>query len=598
MQSKSFLDKSESSLPIVNTAGAELRPRSRKWQSRLIHFYRIAIFVAIVWSIRGVHYQNTAGIVERNHAPKLSVAEIQSILPNAVRLSAWQSNQMAVVYDKEDRAIGFVLHTKVESQSVIGYVGSTELAIVFGQADNVAEQVAGVLVLSSEDTAEHIDAIRNDVVFLKAWNEADWDRAAVLEVDAVSGATLTSYAIVESLRRRLGNDAPSFKFPNEVTLEELTPYFKSATRFEENREYPLLFDIYASENGQLEDNFVGRFMRSSPTVENINGYQGPTDFLVLFDDQGLFKKIVIRSSFDNLEPEPYVNYVRDDDYFTIDMFAGLDRRQLAGFDDDEFEGVSGATMTSGGIYRAMKILAQQSLIPKMIEGARSSKRWRFSIRDLGTLSVLSIAMLMTFTRLSRSKRLRTVFQFLLVVYFGFLNGDLISQVLVMGWSQNGVPLQNGIGILILTISAFCIPLFTKRNIYCHQICPFGAAQQLVRKVAKPRHRLPLNLHSVMRLVPGCLLLLIVIATLLQWNWNLAALEPFDAFSFRIAGVSAITIAIVGLVASFRYPMAYCKYGCPTGSAIEFIRSKSSARLGLRDIAGVGLFLLAMIVLQF
>ena len=102
----------------------------------------------------------------------------------------------------------------------------------------------------------------------------------------------------------------------------------------------------------------------------------------------------------------------------------------------------------------------------------------------------------------------------------------------------------------------------------------------------------------MRLVPGCLLLLIVIATLLQWNWNLAALEPFDAFSFRIAGVSAITIAIVGLVASFRYPMAYCKYGCPTGSAIEFIRSRSSARLGLRDIAGVGLFLFAMIVLQF
>ena len=275
------------------------------------------------------------------------------------------------------------------------------------------------MVLSSEDTAEHIDAIRNDVVFLKAWNEADWDRAAVLEVDAVSGATLTSYAIVESLRRRLGNDAPSFKFPNEVTLEELTPYFKSATRFEENREYPLLFDIYASENGQLEDNFVGRFMRSSPTVENINGYQGPTDFLVLFDDQGLFKKIVIRSSFDNLEPEPYVNYVRDDDYFTIDMFAGLDRRQLAGFDDDEFEGVSGATMTSGGIYRAMKILAQQSLIPKMIEGARSSKRWRFSIRDLGTLSVLSIAMLMTFTRLSRSKRLRTVFQFCWSFTFGF-----------------------------------------------------------------------------------------------------------------------------------------------------------------------------------
>jgi len=553
----------------------------------------------IVWTIRIVHHQDAAGLGERKHAIEISVGEIESILPNATRLSEWQSNGMAVVYDKDDRTIGFVLHTKVESQSVIGYVGSTELAIVFRQKKKEAEErVAGVLILSSEDTAEHIDAIRTDLVFLKAWNGVDWDRAASLDVDAVSGATLTSYAIVESLRRRLGNDAPSFKFPNEVTIDELTPYFPRAIRFDENSECPLLFDIYASDNANRDDDLVGRFMRSSPTVENVNGYQGPTDFLVLFDDKGLFKKIVIRSSFDNLEPEPYVNYVREDEYFTIDMFAGLDRRQLSEFDDDEFEGVSGATMTSGGVYRAMKILAQRSLQPKMTERTRSSNGWRFSIRDLGTLSVLSIAVLMTFTRFGRYKRSRTVFQCVLVIYFGFLNGDLISQVLVMGWSQNGVPFQNGIGILILTISAFCIPLFTKRNIYCHQICPFGAAQQLVRKIAKPRHRLPRSLHSVMRLVPGCLLLLIVIATLLDLNWNLAALEPFDAFSFRIAGLSTIMIAIVGFVASFRYPMAYCKYGCPTGGGIEFMRSSSSVKLGIRDFASFALFLFAMIVLQF
>ena len=90
----------------------------------------------------------------------------------------------------------------------------------------------------------------------------------------------------------------------------------------------------------------------------------------------------------------------------------------------------------------------------------------------------------------------------------------------------------------------------------------------------------------MRLVPGCLLLLIVIATLLQWNWNLAALEPFDAFSFRIAGVSAITIAIVWTRCVIPISDGVLQnMDAQQGLPLNLFGQGQVRRLGLRDIAG-------------
>ena len=65
--------------------------------------------------------------------------------------------------------------------------------------------------------------------------------------------------------------------------------------------------------------------------------------------------------------------------------------------------------------------------------------------------------------------------------------------------------------------------------------------------------------------------------------NLAGVEPFDAFLWKVAGGSAITIALVGLVASAFLPMAYCRYGCPTGALLNFLRFNGrSDRFSIKD----------------
>jgi polyferredoxin len=78
--------------------------------------------------------------------------------------------------------------------------------------------------------------------------------------------------------------------------------------------------------------------------------------------------------------------------------------------------------------------------------------------------------------------------------------------------------------------------------------------------------------------------------------SLAGIEPFDAFLFRIAGWATLVIALVGLVAAALVPMAYCRFGCPTGAMLDYLRySARSDRFTRRDVVALALLALAVVI---
>jgi hypothetical protein len=80
--------------------------------------------------------------------------------------------------------------------------------------------------------------------------------------------------------------------------------------------------------------------------------------------------------------------------------------------------------------------------------------------------------------------------------------------------------------------------------------------------------------------------------------NPASVEPFDAYLIQTAGWATIIVAIVGLIAAAFIPQAYCKYGCPTGTLLEFIRSHGHAdHFARRDLAA-GLMVVFVAVVYF
>jgi hypothetical protein len=82
-------------------------------------------------------------------------------------------------------------------------------------------------------------------------------------------------------------------------------------------------------------------------------------------------------------------------------------------------------------------------------------------------------------------------------------------------------------------------------------------------------------------------------------FNLVNIEPFDAYSWRAAAWPTTAVAIVGLIASLFVPMAYCRYGCPTGAVLEYLRRHGrSDRLTRADWFAAACLAAAVLLLLF
>lgn len=506
--------------------------------------YRIGIFIAIIalihWSAR------QAAPEQDRDAPDVALEIVQIFYPSAAAVSPRSDARGAhVVTDTNGNGLGFFVVTSPDADSIIGYSGPSNVLVAFG-ADS---SVLGVEVLSSGDTEEHLAQVVADPTFLAQFEGSSWDEIRALkQVDGVSGATLTSAAISEGILRRIAGKSPSLRFPKPLIINDAAPFFPTAASLKSG--------AVLDASGET----IGHLTHSSPHSDNLIGYSGPSDVVIaLAPDRNTIKGIALRDSYDSPQYTAYL-----DDRF-LDLYDGMTLEQV--LDAPDVEGVSGATMTSQTVAGAVKIAAQKMIAAR--ETDVHDAKVRFSGHDIGTIVIILLALLMAFTKLRGNRRLRIAFQLLLIIYLGFMNGQLLSQALFVGWAQNGVAWQLAPGLLLLAAAAFLVPLFANRNLYCHQICPHGAAQQLLKKVTKKKLDVPPKLARVLRAIPFILLLFVIVIAVLQTGFNLAQIEPFDAYLWRAAGWATISVAVVGLIASMFVPMAYCRYGCPTGALLTF-----------------------------
>jgi hypothetical protein len=373
------------------------------------------------------------------------------------------------------------------------------------------------------------------------------------------------------VRLRIEGNAP-------ITLEEVRAIFPKATELRTDAGERAGMFVWDGEGHQL-----GYVLRTSPIADDVIGYRGWTDTLVAFDPALHVVGVRLRSSEDTTE---HVGDIREDRYF-FKTWNGKSWDSVARTTPEQagIEGVSGATMTSmamaEGIMRRLRAAdAALALRPPPV---------RFKWVDAGLAVIIVAAIGMAFLGTHGRPWLRRGFQVLVIAYVGFFAGVPLAQSLFAGWTQNGVPWRSAPGLALLAAAALAVPWATRKPLYCHQLCPHGAAQELLGHFAPRRWRvaLPKGFAAGLRWLPPLLLGLVVIVTMLVLPLDLAHLEPFDAYSLRAAGLATIAIAIVGLIASLFVPMAYCRYGCPTGALLEFIRARGPTdHFSRRDIAAL------------
>ncbi|MAI71833.1 MAG: transcriptional regulator [Rhodopirellula sp.] len=556
----------------------------RPLRAKVTHVFRTCVVILLLLAIPKPALRPQSETVE---VPGIEAIELPDNLSRQDLYVEPQqdANGMWRLINADQETIGLVARTLPIANDVIGYRGPTESLLLFDPDLNLTS----VMLIQSADTEEHVTAVKAEQTFFKQFESWTWGGPAEnTQIDAVSGATLTSLALAEGILKRIGGERPSLLFSQPITMQEIQDWFPDAVELDDE----------SGEARNSRGDLVGSVIRTGPLSDNLSGYQGPTEMLLKVTTEGIVEALQLRTSYDN---EPYVDYVRTEAGFWK-IFLGKTVAELSEFDPQAagVEGVSGATMTS--------LVVADTLVAatKEIQKTRTSSKikttpWlgsiRWTIADILTISTMILAATLKYAGVYRRRSFRRIWLTWVVMIIGFWAGNLLSMALIAGWSAEGIAWRLAPGLAAITCVAMLGPPLTKGNPYCNHLCPHGAIQQLIRPKPKSlRYRtLSPAFSRMIRRLPGLTLCAAYIALVLLPTIDLASWEPFHAYLFRIASWSSLGFAFATIAASTVLPMGYCRFGCPTGRLLDYLkRTATSDRVQVGDAVAVGLLIFALL----
>ena len=546
-----------------------MRAGLKAWAVRL---WRLGALGVAVWLL-----QLTAPSPEPALA-QLTLSDAQAFFPEATAFKAGPHATL-IIRDKYQNKIGVLLTTQPDAERIIGYQGPSNMLVALDNHD----RVVGTRILSSEDTPAHVDRLRANPKFSQGLHDWRPSSEPAPKLEGYAGSTLTALAIVESIQQRTSGTYASLRFPTPLALVEIQQIgFLTATAFERN--VPRLgWNLIRDGQGKI----LGYVVRSSPSADEINGYAGPSETLIAVDlDQLTLRKVILRETYDTTD---YVERIhRDQEYLASLTKWNTKEWPKVDFTSARLEGVAGATLTSYAIAEGIKQRFADDAKGAM---AKHASNWA-TVQQVALWCFLLGALLMTFTGLHGRPIIRKLWQVLLVAGLGLWLGQMISLSLLVGWARHGLPGGPAAGLVGLGAIALLIPWATRRQAYCHQICPHGAAQELLGSFSRLHVHVTPRVHQWLRRLPFVLLGGAFLVALRWPRWNLGQLEPFDAWLLSGIAVSTVVIAGLGLVSAIFVPQAFCKYGCPTGALLNFARTHNKNETWTkRDSFAAGLLLL-------
>lgn len=541
-----------------------------------LRLFRLALLAIAAWLL---HVASSS----RPTPNDIPLAAVRAFFSDAAHLTASNDKLRSFsVIGKDGATLGTVLTTSPETDDLVGYSGPGNLLVALdGQG-----RVLGVQLLTSADTAAHVDEVRRADSFWKSFPGWRPLSEPLPKIEAVAGSTLTSLAIVEAVEQRLTEKTRSRRFPQPLSLQEVQSFFADARDFQTDDPRPGWHRVFNTARATL-----GFVVRSSPHSDNVRGYRGPTESLAAISTDGnKVLAVKIRHSFDTPE---YVDRVREDgDYLsslanrTVEEWRQLDLAKAG------IEGVSGATQTSYAVAEGLR----QRFRADATQARASTYSSIPTLRTMALLLILGGACLLAFTPLRAKRRLRLLWQWILIGGFGLWLGDLLSLALFAGWSRHGIPWQTAPALVTLAAIALITPWVSRRNLYCQHLCPHGAAQEILGRF----HRLHLPMAAPVRhslgVIPLITLGVALFLSIVVVGFELTRLEPFDAWTLRTGALASGVLALTGLITSLFVPMAYCRFGCPTGLILNFLRTGGPYdRLCLKDAIALGLLVMGCVV---
>lgn len=310
-----------------------------------------------------------------------------------------------------------------------------------------------------------------------------------------------------------------------------------------------------------EKNAIGKILYMKPDESIPNGYGGKFRIVVGITNDN---KVSGVDMGENHETPGFTEMVRSKGFFS--QWTGL---PLTDAMQKKVDTVTGATMSTSCI----KCMVQKNISEYLGAKAEIEKTSRFSYVFYVSILLL-IYSLISFFIPGATAKFRIYHMLLMAVFLGFLGGYALSIETFKNFFITG---SASTFTIVLFALATVIPLFTGRNFYCSHVCPFGALQELAGKVPLKKQTVPAKVLKVMTLVKKLILLAVFVMLSLKITGDYTRMEPFSAFQFNAAGISALIIAGTMLIFSLFVSKPWCRLFCPTGTIFNIIVEKKAEK---------------------
>jgi NosR/NirI family nitrous oxide reductase transcriptional regulator len=309
------------------------------------------------------------------------------------------------------------------------------------------------------------------------------------------------------------------------------------------------------------------------------GYQSRIEVMTIVNQKGSVEKVVVTQ-----QGETPIFFARLYTQKLFDQFKGLSVEEpiylggasgYSGYLDTRhtrnyIDRVTGSTISSHAVAEAVNkgtayIAAQ--FFDKHWNNPYD--RYQFTVNDLAMMILYIVALAAAFI-----KKLSRFRLWILLASFGIM-GFFVKRFIAASNLFSLITLQipelTNLGWYVLIAGALGFIVLLGKNIYCAWICPFGAAQEVINKVAgfKSLGISPQVTKKMKLVAPTILWIAVMLGTFLG-DYGTLDYQPFSAFFlFKAVWVMWLMLPIFIFISLFLRRF-YCQYFCPVGFLLTLL----------------------------
>jgi len=310
----------------------------------------------------------------------------------------------------------------------------------------------------------------------------------------------------------------------------------------------LAFGIYLSVFRQLSATHTYP-VDANATLLIGRGYGGELPLAVTTDTNNLISSIKI------LQHNETPSYTGKLDSFLQQFIGkGTSNKLILGHDID---GMTGATVTSSGINRAVVHHFKPSLAPAA-----------GPIDFIPLLTALLLLGLAIAALLLKSPVLRWGTLIGGFIFFGMIHRSMLSIVGLINAAMLNLPPLDVSTLLALTLAIGFIPALILGRIYCGSLCPFSLIQELTANFLPVKWRRPKispDVNSLAKYIKYILAIGLILGCISFRSTAPAGIEPFITLFSRNATLLAWLFFGLMTIISIFYYRFWCVYLCPVGA---------------------------------